>query len=307
MKGGDRGAIDALRSRKTAGFVQLHQKFTKPEVEVSIPEEWEVEETRIKIDWLRVAGIFDKHGQFDPNNLDCITLPWTVTNVKAIFKLLGLEYNKAMELYTMGTGGGPGALEYFNVWQEERGPTSVMSYIQQNAFIYLSLVHIWDKQYSFPFIEVNGQLPSNAAIVDGWTADADVDGASDDNNMFQTPKAGSNQNALSVENNVLKVLGKILLARASSASVSERLLSILENDQKPSSQETLVNEIAKTTKIKDDYCAKVDSLWSMKRNILHQEPTGDKAKKIEDGVVGAINSGAQEYDQNLRSNPQDSV
>jgi flagellar biosynthesis chaperone FliJ len=58
------------------------------------------------------------------------------------------------------------------------------------------------------------------------------------------------------------------------------LLSILENDQKQSFQESLVDEIAKTTKTKDDYCSKVDSLQSMKRNILNQEPTGDKAKKM---------------------------
>ncbi len=92
-----------------------------------------------------------------------------------------------MALYTMGTGGGPGAPENFNVWQE-RDPTSVVGYIQQNAFIYLSLVHIWDKKYSFPFVEVKAQLPSNAAIGDGWTADADVDDAADDGNVFQTPK-----------------------------------------------------------------------------------------------------------------------
>ena len=68
------------------------------------------------------------------------------------------------------------------------------------------------------------------------------------------------------------MLGTIMLAHG--------LLSILENDQKQSFQESLVDEIAKTTKTKDDYCSKVDSLQSMKRNILNQEPTGDKAKKM---------------------------
>jgi hypothetical protein len=71
---------------------------------------------------------------------------------------------------------------------------------------------------------------------------------------------------------VLKMLGTIMLAHG--------LLSILENDQKQSFQESLVDEIAKTTKTKDDYCSKVDSLQSLKRNILNQEPTGDKAKKM---------------------------
>ncbi len=71
---------------------------------------------------------------------------------------------------------------------------------------------------------------------------------------------------------MLKMLGTIMLAHG--------LLSILENDQKQSFQESLVDEIAKTTKTKDDYCSKVDSLQSLKRNILNQEPTGDKAKKM---------------------------
>ena len=51
-KGGDRGAIDASRSRKSAGFIQLHQKFTDTEVIVPIPEEWDKNETRIEIDSL---------------------------------------------------------------------------------------------------------------------------------------------------------------------------------------------------------------------------------------------------------------
>ena len=101
LKVGDRGAIDALCSRKTAGFMQPNQKFTGPEVEVSIPKEWEPGDTRIELDRLRGAGTFDEHGQFDPNNPGCIALPWTVTNVEAIFKLVRLEYNKAMELYTI--------------------------------------------------------------------------------------------------------------------------------------------------------------------------------------------------------------
>ncbi len=69
-RGGDRGAIDASRGRKNAGFLLLHQNFTDPEVVVPIPEEWERKETRIEIDHLRGAGTIDEHGQFNPNNKD---------------------------------------------------------------------------------------------------------------------------------------------------------------------------------------------------------------------------------------------
>jgi len=100
-KGGDRGAIDAARGRKAAGFLQLHQKFTDPEVVVPIPDEWERNETRTEIDRLRGPGTFDEHGQFDPNNLERIALPWSSVEVEVIFKQVTLEYNKAMRLYTM--------------------------------------------------------------------------------------------------------------------------------------------------------------------------------------------------------------
>ena len=68
----------------------------------------------------------------------------------------------------MGTGGGPGAPENINVWQEHDA-TTVVSYIQQSAFIYLSLIHIWDKKYSVPFVNVKDKLPASAAIGDGRT------------------------------------------------------------------------------------------------------------------------------------------
>jgi hypothetical protein len=95
-----------------------------------------------------------------------------------------------MDLYTMGTGGGPGAPENFNVWQE-RDPTTVVNYIQWNTFIYLSLVHIWDKMYSFPFVNVKDKLPVSAAIGDGWTSfesarDSDADFGDEDE--YQSPE-----------------------------------------------------------------------------------------------------------------------
>ena len=123
-----------------------------------IPEDWESEETHIEINRLRGAGTFDEHGQFDPNNPNHSALSWTPTEVEIIFKQVTLEYNKAMEPYTMGTSGGSVATENFNVWQEH-DLTTVVTYIQQSTFIYLSLVHIWDKKYIFSFVNVKDKLP----------------------------------------------------------------------------------------------------------------------------------------------------
>jgi hypothetical protein len=69
---------------------------------------------------------------------------------------------------------------------------------------------------------------------------------------------------------LLKVLGKISAARESSVGTSEKLLAMLEsNDKKANTHESLVDDIAKTTKLKDEYAAKVDSLWIMKRDTLN--------------------------------------
>ena len=67
-----------------------------------------------------------------------------------------------------------------------------------------------------------------------------------------------------MDKSLLKVSGKISLAREAYVSTSEWLVAILEDNYiKSSSQESLVDEITKTTKLKDEYSIKVDSLWSM--------------------------------------------
>jgi hypothetical protein len=56
-----------------------------------------------------------------------------------------------MKKHTMGTGGGPGAPKNFFTW-ETWDESYVLLYTQQDANLYLAMIHIWDKLYGFPFV-----------------------------------------------------------------------------------------------------------------------------------------------------------
>ncbi len=56
-----------------------------------------------------------------------------------------------MKKYTLGTGGGPGVPKNFATW-ETRDESYASLYMQQDANLYLVVVHIWDKLYDFPFV-----------------------------------------------------------------------------------------------------------------------------------------------------------
>jgi hypothetical protein len=58
----------------------------------------------------------------------------------------------------MGTGGGPGVPENFATW-ETQDESYVLLYTQQDANLYLAVVHIWDKLYGFPFVPRRDPMP----------------------------------------------------------------------------------------------------------------------------------------------------
>lgn len=201
-KNGDRQALDGANARSASGFFLLHQKFIDIEEEVTLPEEWESDDTRKLIDSLRGPGTFDEYAQFDPNNVERISLPWTQEEVTAVFKKIQVEYQAAMDKFTMGTGGGTGAPAGFSVW-EERHPGYVVNYDPQPCNIYLSLVYMWDKEFNFCFVDTKDKLPADCAIGDGWTAndaadeDADFDGRANDD--YITPRNSKKRAATSAK------------------------------------------------------------------------------------------------------------
>ena len=112
----------------------LHENFIDQTVTVTIPLKWFDNNTREKIDEFLGEGTYEEHGQFNPNNLSRIALPWTVKETTAIFNKLDKEYHATMDKYTMGTGGGPGDDANFAAWQQ-RDECHVVRYTNQPSSI----------------------------------------------------------------------------------------------------------------------------------------------------------------------------
>ncbi len=70
-------------------------------------------------------------------------------------------YYSVMDHYTMGTGGGSGMPENHVIWQE-RDDTKITGYFSQIAEdLYLSVVHMWDCFYDYPFASTCKQIHKN--------------------------------------------------------------------------------------------------------------------------------------------------
>jgi hypothetical protein len=123
------------------------------------------EETKTSIEALTFDGQFELHGAFDPNNLAWIELSWMQKGVNGTFGKVVLEYQECMKRYTLGTGGSPGAPENFSTWQTQ-GEGYMSQNTQQACNIYLVVVHIWDKQFEFPFVPKKDPMPDNCMIDD---------------------------------------------------------------------------------------------------------------------------------------------
>ena len=130
---------------------------------VTIPMKWWHDDAKSNIDGFLGEGTYNEHGHFDANNQARIASLWTVRDTTAIFNKLDKEYHAAMDKYTMGTGGGPGADENYIAWQQ-RDEFHVVQYTYQPSNIYLTIVHTWDEQFGFPFVSVKVPLPLDCAI-----------------------------------------------------------------------------------------------------------------------------------------------
>lgn len=184
-KGGNRNEIDASRPGMRAGFRLLFDKFTDEEVHVILPPEWGTPDSIELIDKIGGPGTFQLHGNFNPNNLQRIGLPWEEKDVTALFKFVKNLYDQCMEKYTKGTGGGPGHPDNFNIWQE-RDAGWVTSYLNdQYCNLFLSAVHMWDKKYSFVLVKVVGSVPSAFQIDDCFDASVVDDDEDDDGGEFR--------------------------------------------------------------------------------------------------------------------------
>ena len=145
-RGSDKRAnIDATPGLALAGFRGLFTRFVDKDVLITLPASWTKEETKQSIDERSGEGTYDRYCVFNPNNLRRIVLPWTEKEIKLVFLKMLAEYQAVMDLYTKGTGGGPGAPENYANWMH-CPDDCIQGYVQQPCNFYLAIVHIWDKK-----------------------------------------------------------------------------------------------------------------------------------------------------------------
>ena len=157
---GRRLEMDATSGLYHSGFSLLHARFIDKEVIIKLPEEWTRVETQETMDERHGPGTFANYCTFNPNNVARLDLPWSQEDVMRIFEKMVAEYQAMMDLYTKGTGGGPGASEHYADWMHHPAEC-VVGYIHQPCNFYLSVVHIWDKQFNWLLTDEKDPLPSN--------------------------------------------------------------------------------------------------------------------------------------------------
>ena len=162
---GDRTHVDEWNGKKKLAGHLLYLRFIDNEVQVALPKEWTSEEAKKMIDdHHNETGVYDSL-LYNPNNPDRIKLPWKEEDAVGIVSTTLVVYKAMMEMYKSGTGGGSGNPVAYSVWQN-RGALHSVTYNQSRAWIYLSIVHIWDKSKNWPLMYSKGTVPLGVAIDD---------------------------------------------------------------------------------------------------------------------------------------------
>merc|ERR1712151_260532 len=90
------------------GLHLLHVRFIDEEQKVVLPRKWNDDYTKSKIEERGMSWDDLTSNQFNPNDPNRISLPWTENHVKSMVQKLITTYNKIMDDYTKDTGGGSG-------------------------------------------------------------------------------------------------------------------------------------------------------------------------------------------------------
>ncbi len=156
---------------RNAALTVILSRFTDENHQVRMPNQWFDVATASAIDEHRGDGFFAQHGTFNPNNNTRIRQPWTKGLLDSLLDNMTAEYNKCMKMYTWGTGGGSGY--YTAVWQD-RSETVFDRYVGGQSRLYLTLMHMFDKRYGYPFFTPIEQ-PYHYQIQGGDDDDDDED------------------------------------------------------------------------------------------------------------------------------------
>jgi len=161
IQGGLQKTLDTLddpSNSKTEHFDDAARKFNDQKHVIAHPDKW-------SLDCAHLLGFVE----LDPNDPDRISLKRSGFEFKCMYEKVCSEYKKAMYTWKNGTGGGGGAENNFETWEEkeECNFDQIGNKHQMVKNIpYLTWIYMADKAAGFPLYAKYEGLPSNC-VLDG--------------------------------------------------------------------------------------------------------------------------------------------
>jgi hypothetical protein len=157
LQGGGRSmdVADDPKKRKDGIFENVSKYFNNPSYVIQHPNGWE-----------RCTHL-NGWETIDPNDAERVAIARSGNDIKIIYDKLSNEYKKAMKKYTKGTGGGSGASENFEVWEERDHTKWFHGYTQHTT--YLTWIHLCDKDSGYALYSKYEGLPVHCRM-DGDTS-----------------------------------------------------------------------------------------------------------------------------------------
>ena len=120
--------------------------------------------------------VIDLHGtlaeNIDANDPERIDLGWTAENMKTMYEHISKQYKETMKKWTSGTGGGSGAPEDYQNWEEQDPAEYFNSYACNiGAGLYLTWVYMVDKNAGFILFAKYQGMPQEASLEFGVNLD----------------------------------------------------------------------------------------------------------------------------------------
>ena len=264
----------------------VHQHFIDSKVTLRLPETWLSDCAKEKNDSHVGEGTFDAL-TLNLNNEERIRIPWSSKETTAILSAVLVEYNKVMKNYTAGPGGGDGDPVAYSVWQA-REELGICNYVKVESKIYLTIIHLWDKEFNFLMTVVKVTVPSSVAVEDSREFGGDRDDDLTDNGTAQSsrtppcrsPTFSNTSRAAASNQQVVALMNASRKARHDETQeMTSRFVSVLESNLNPSMntshakqqtehQVTLQNAIAHTTAQIATYRKGLESLKKQKRKAV---------------------------------------
>lgn len=279
-KNGNRNEIDGSRPGARSGFRRMWDRFRDEEVVVTLPKLWGTKESIARLE-LRTPGAFEQHGRFNPNNLQRISLAWLEKDVISLFRHVLSLYNQCMQFYTMGTGGGPGYPENFNNWQVRDSEWVAMYLNDQKCNLFLTVIHMWDKQHQFPMVKIVCSVPPESQIDD--CIDGDVSfGQGEDGFCIRQPSTPYSSARKNRE--ISATLSTMASQRQSVAADSAEMIASMQRLEKVVTTSSSSTGTVTTRVVVDDLNVTEDSIERFEAKIKKlrrkRKKAGNNTRKV---------------------------